>query len=190
MSAILADELVKTYPGDVRALDGLSFSVPDGSVFGLLGPNGAGKTTAVKILTTLSRADAGRAEVAGFDVVRNAADVRRSIGVVGQRHGVDTALTGRENLRLQGRVYGMGGKELEVARRRCSTSSASPKRETGSPVATPAACSGGSTSRWRSSTGLVSSSSTSRRRVSIPRCALRCGRRSSGSPRPRDSRFC
>ena len=70
MSAILADELVKTYPGDVRALDGLSFSVPDGTVFGLLGPNGAGKTTAVKILTTLSRADAGRAEVAGFDVVR------------------------------------------------------------------------------------------------------------------------
>jgi ABC-2 type transport system ATP-binding protein len=113
MSAILADELVKTYPGDVRALDGLSFSVPDGTVFGLLGPNGAGKTTAVKILTTLSRADAGRAEVAGFDVVRNAADVRRSIGVVGQRHGIDTALTGRENLRLQGRVYGMGGKELE-----------------------------------------------------------------------------
>jgi ABC-2 type transport system ATP-binding protein len=113
MSAILADELVKTYPGDVRALDGLSFSVPDGTVFGLLGPNGAGKTTAVKILTTLSRADAGRAEVAGFDVVRNAADVRRSIGVVGQRHGIDIALTGRENLRLQGRVYGMGGNQLE-----------------------------------------------------------------------------
>jgi ABC-2 type transport system ATP-binding protein len=114
MAAIVAEELVKTYPGDVRALDGLSFSVPDGTVFGLLGPNGAGKTTAVKILTTLSRADSGRAEVAGLDVLREAAKVRRAIGVVGQRHGVDLALTGRENLRLQGRVFGMRSKELEA----------------------------------------------------------------------------
>jgi ABC-2 type transport system ATP-binding protein len=113
VAAILAEDLVKTYPGDVRALDGLTFSVPEGTVFGLLGPNGAGKTTAVKILTTLSRADSGRAQVAGFDVVRDGASVRRSIGVVGQKHGVDVALTGRENLRLQGRVFGMGGKPLE-----------------------------------------------------------------------------
>jgi ABC-2 type transport system ATP-binding protein len=113
MAAIVAEELVKTYPGDVRALDGLTFSVPDGTVFGLLGPNGAGKTTAVKILTTLSRADSGRGEVAGLDVVREAAKVRRAIGVVGQRHGVDLALTGRENLRLQGRVFGMRSKDLE-----------------------------------------------------------------------------
>jgi ABC-2 type transport system ATP-binding protein len=114
MAAIVAEELVKTYPGDVRALDGLTFSVPDGTVFGLLGPNGAGKTTAVKILTTLSRADSGRAQVAGLDVVREAAKVRRAIGVVGQRHGVDLALTGRENLRLQGRVFGMRSKDLEA----------------------------------------------------------------------------
>jgi ABC-2 type transport system ATP-binding protein len=114
VAAIVAEELVKTYPGDVRALDGLTFSVPDGTVFGLLGPNGAGKTTAVKILTTLSRADSGRAEVAGFDVLREAAKVRRAIGVVGQRHGVDLALTGRENLRLQGRVFGMRSKDLEA----------------------------------------------------------------------------
>jgi ABC-2 type transport system ATP-binding protein len=113
VAAILAEELVKTYPGDVRALDGLTFSVPEGTVFGLLGPNGAGKTTAVKIVTTLSRADSGRAQVAGFDVVRDGASVRRSIGVVGQKHGVDIALTGRENLRLQGRVFGMGGKSVE-----------------------------------------------------------------------------
>jgi ABC-2 type transport system ATP-binding protein len=114
VAAIVAEELVKTYPGNVRALDELTFSVPDGTVFGLLGPNGAGKTTAVKILTTLARADSGRAEVAGFDVVRNASSVRRAIGVVGQRHGVDLALTGRENLRLQGRVFGMGSKDLEA----------------------------------------------------------------------------
>jgi ABC-2 type transport system ATP-binding protein len=114
VAAIVAEELVKTYPGNVQALDGLTFSVPDGTVFGLLGPNGAGKTTAVKILTTLSRADSGRAEVAGFDVVGDAQNVRRAIGVVGQRHGVDLALTGRENLRLQGRVFGMGSKDLEA----------------------------------------------------------------------------
>jgi len=113
MSAILAEDLVKTYPGDVRALDRLSFAVPEGTVFGLLGPNGAGKTTAVKILTTLAQADSGRAEVAGYDVRRAAPKVRRAIGVVAQRHGVDFALTGRENLRLQGRVFGMRGKELE-----------------------------------------------------------------------------
>jgi ABC-2 type transport system ATP-binding protein len=114
VAAIVAEELVKTYPGNVRALDGLTFSVPDGTVFGLLGPNGAGKTTAVKILTTLARADSGRGEVAGFDVVRDGSSVRRAIGVVGQRHGVDVALTGRENLRLQGRVFGMGSKDLEA----------------------------------------------------------------------------
>jgi ABC-2 type transport system ATP-binding protein len=113
VNAIEAVDLVKTYPGDVRALDGLSFAVPGGTVFGLLGPNGAGKTTAVKILTTLSRADSGTARVAGFDVVRAAARVRREIGVVAQKHAVDPALTGRENLRLQGRIFGMPRRDLE-----------------------------------------------------------------------------
>jgi ABC-2 type transport system ATP-binding protein len=113
MAAIEADQLVKTYPGDVRALDGLTFSVPENTVFGLLGPNGAGKTTAVKILTTLSRADSGAARVAGHDVVTNPAAVQRAIGVVHQKHSVDVALTGRENLRLQGRIFGMGGRSLE-----------------------------------------------------------------------------
>ncbi|MDX6410725.1 MAG: type transport system ATP-binding protein [Gaiellaceae bacterium] len=110
--AIVAEGLVKTY-GDVRALDGLSFSVPSGTIFGLLGPNGAGKTTAVKILTTLAAASDGTARVGGHDVRRDAASVRRQIGVVGQKHGVDVALTGRENLRLQGRVFEMHGGELE-----------------------------------------------------------------------------
>jgi ABC-2 type transport system ATP-binding protein len=110
--AIEADGLVKTYDKDVRALDGLGFEVPAGTVFGLLGPNGAGKSTAVKILTTLARADAGSARVAGLDVNEHAADVRRRIGVVAQRSGVDRELTGRENLTLQGNLYGRRGKGL------------------------------------------------------------------------------
>ena len=113
MDAIEVEGLVKTYPGDVRALDGLTFSVPEGTVFGLLGPNGAGKTTAVKILTTLARANSGSARVASHDVVREANSVRRAIGVVAQKHAVDPALTGRENLRLQGRIFGMNRADLE-----------------------------------------------------------------------------
>src|SRR4030095_2382561 len=104
---IEATSLEKAYPGDVRALDGLTFSVAPGAVFGLLGPNGAGKSTAVKVLTTLARFDAGEARVAGHDVGRDPAAVRRSIGVVAQRSGADRELTGRENLRLQGHLPGL-----------------------------------------------------------------------------------
>jgi ABC-2 type transport system ATP-binding protein len=107
-----ARDLRKTYPGEVKALDGLSFQVRPGTIFGLLGPNGAGKSTAVKVLTTLARADAGDATVAGFDVNRQPAEVRRSIGVVAQRSGVDRDLTGRENVVLQGHLQGMRGREL------------------------------------------------------------------------------
>jgi ABC-2 type transport system ATP-binding protein len=112
-NAIEAAGIIKTYPGDVRALDGLTLAVPAGGVFGLLGPNGAGKTTAVKILTTLARPDAGRARVAGYDVTAEPQQVRRAIGCVAQRPGFDLAATGRENLRLQGRLYGLHGRELE-----------------------------------------------------------------------------
>jgi ABC-2 type transport system ATP-binding protein len=114
-NAIEATGLVKTYPGDVRALDGVSLSVEPGTVFGLLGPNGAGKSTTVKILTTLSHPDAGQAFVGGIDVIRQPAKVRRLIGAVGQKSGVDMAATGVENLVLQGRVYGMTARD---ARRR------------------------------------------------------------------------
>ncbi len=110
--AIEASELVKTYPGDVRALQGLSFAVEPGTVFGLLGPNGAGKSTTVKILTTLSRPDSGAARVAGFDVAREPDRVRRSIGYVSQKPAVDPEATGRENLTLQGHLYGLGGTAL------------------------------------------------------------------------------
>src|ERR687896_341398 len=111
-NAIEATGLVKRY-GEVQALDGLSFSVPEGIVFGLLGPNGAGKSTTVKILTTLSRADAGEARVGGYDVIRNAEQVRHLTGVVAQKSGLDPDATGRENVRLQGQIYGLHGRELE-----------------------------------------------------------------------------
>jgi ABC-2 type transport system ATP-binding protein len=111
-AAIEARDLTKTYPKDVRALDGLGFSVEAGTVFGLLGPNGAGKSTTVKILTTLTRPDTGQASVAGVDVLGHPDQVRRAIGLVAQRSGVDLEATGRENLTLQGRVYGLRGDEL------------------------------------------------------------------------------
>ena len=109
MYAIEASNLTKTYPGGVCALDGVSFAVDVGSIFGLLGPNGAGKSTTVRILTTLSRADSGEARVAGLDVVREPQRVRRSIGVVGQRPGLDPEATGRENLEMQAEIYGLVG---------------------------------------------------------------------------------
>src|SRR5215211_5417790 len=109
---IEASELRKSY-GDVRALDGIGFRVEPGTIFGLLGPNGAGKSTTVKVLTTLARADSGQASVAGHDVAREPAKVRRSIGVVAQRSGVDRDLTGRENVKLQGQLQGVRGRELD-----------------------------------------------------------------------------
>jgi ABC-2 type transport system ATP-binding protein len=104
--------LEKTYRGEVKALDGLGFSVDPGTVFALLGPNGAGKTTTIRILTTLTRPDAGQARVAGIDVLRDPDGVRRRIGVVTQASGSVVHLTGRENLVLQGRIFGLGGRRL------------------------------------------------------------------------------
>jgi len=112
MYAIEVHDLTKTFRGKVRALDGVSFAAAPGSVFGLLGPNGAGKSTTVRILTTLSRPDGGTARVADLDVQRDADRVRRTIGVVAQSSGVDVEATGRENLMLQGRIQGLGGREL------------------------------------------------------------------------------
>ncbi|MGA4991342.1 ATP-binding cassette domain-containing protein [Nonomuraea bangladeshensis] len=107
--AIMATGLVKRY-GDVTALDGLDLAVPEGTVFGLLGPNGAGKTTTVRVLTTLLRPDAGRATVAGLDVVRDAARLRARIGASGQYAAVDDHLTGAENLEMVGRLYHLGAR--------------------------------------------------------------------------------
>ncbi len=98
MSAIAAEGLVKIYrsrKSEVRALDGLDLTVAEGTVLGLLGPNGAGKTTTVRILATLLRPDSGHATVAGLDVVRQAQQIRRLIGLSGQYAAVDENLTGR-----------------------------------------------------------------------------------------------
>ncbi|TCO53033.1 ATP-binding cassette domain-containing protein [Actinocrispum wychmicini] len=113
-AAVLAEGMRKRY-GRMNALDGFSLTVLEGTVCGLLGPNGAGKTTAVRALTTLLRFDAGRAEVAGFDVVRQAAEVRYRIGVNGQEAAVDEILTGWDNLVMFGRLYRLTAK---AARRR------------------------------------------------------------------------
>ena len=104
---IEAAGLVKHY-GDVKALDGLDLTVPEGSILGLLGPNGAGKTTAVSILTTLLRPDAGTATVAGADVINEPREVRKLIGLSGQYAAVDENLTGFENLDMVGRLYRLG----------------------------------------------------------------------------------
>lgn len=111
--AIEAHDLVKIYGGKVRALDGLSFTVEAGTVFALLGPNGAGKSTTIKILNTLSSPDSGSARVAGFDVLKEPERVRRAIGCVAQKSGIDLEGTGRENLTLQGRIYGLRGRDLK-----------------------------------------------------------------------------
>jgi ABC-2 type transport system ATP-binding protein len=112
-AAIEAHGLRKAF-GDVLALDGLSLAVPAGSVLGLLGPNGSGKTTTVSILATSLRPDAGRATVGGLDVVQDAAQVRRVIGLAGQFAAVDPNLTGRENLRLIGRLSRVGRAQARV----------------------------------------------------------------------------
>lgn len=104
--AVRAAGIVKSF-GAHRALDGVDLTVPAGSVVGLLGANGAGKTTMVRVLTTLLAADAGRAQVAGFDVAAEPDRVRRCIGLSGQYAAVDGSLTGYENLYLVGRLYGL-----------------------------------------------------------------------------------
>jgi len=114
--AVEAVGLQKSY-GAVRVLDGVDLAVERGSVFALLGPNGAGKTTAVRILATLLRPDAGRARVAGFDVVADRRQVRRRISLTGQFAAVDDLQTGEENLRMMGRLAGLGGRQ---ARRRAA----------------------------------------------------------------------
>ena len=112
--AFEAEHLVKRF-GDFTAVDDISFSVPTGTVLGLLGPNGAGKSTCVRMMTTLSPPTSGTARVAGYDVVREPAAVRRSMGLTAQSATVDELLTGRENLRLVADLYGLS-KERGVAR--------------------------------------------------------------------------
>jgi ABC-2 type transport system ATP-binding protein len=102
-TAVSVTGLAKRF-GDVEALAGIDFEIPAGTIFGLLGPNGAGKTTAVRILATVLLPDSGRAEILGLDVVKQPDEVRMQIGLAGQYAAVDQNLTGRENLRLMGRL--------------------------------------------------------------------------------------
>ena len=107
MSAIEARELERTFSGDVRAVAGVDLEVGEGEIYAFLGPNGAGKTTTVRILTTLLRPTAGTARVAGFDVVTQAGEVRRTIGVALQEAALDPLMTGRELIRLQATLHGL-----------------------------------------------------------------------------------
>ena len=113
-AAIAAVDLHKRYPPAVQALDGVSLAVEQGTIFGVLGPNGAGKSTLTRVLSTLTQPDSGGATVAGIDVLKHPVKVRRTIGVVGQKHGSDPNATGRENLVLQGEFYGITGNDLKT----------------------------------------------------------------------------
>jgi len=112
--SIIARDLVKTYrKGEVRALDGLSLEVSEGTVLGVLGPNGAGKTTCVRVLSTLIRPDSGYAEVAGIDVIKHPNKVREIIGLSGQYAAVDETLTGWDNLVMFGQLYHLGTQQAK-----------------------------------------------------------------------------
>ena len=116
MKSVIAENLVKTYrKGEVKALDGLSLDVEEGTVLSVLGPNGAGKTTTVRILATLLSPDSGQATVGGIDVVKHPDKVREIIGLSGQYAAVDETLTGWDNLVMFGRLYHLG-KKASIAR--------------------------------------------------------------------------
>jgi ABC-2 type transport system ATP-binding protein len=110
-AAVEVEQLVREFKGGIRAVDGLDLEVRHGEIYGFLGPNGAGKTTVVRILTTLLRPTAGRARVAGHDVVSDGDAVRRAIGVALQEAAIDPLMTGRELLRMQGALHGLRGPE-------------------------------------------------------------------------------
>ena len=108
---ITVNQVTKQFRDGTRALDGLSLTIPRGAVYGLLGPNGAGKTTLIRILATLLRPDSGTVRVAGYDVARQPAAVRDRIGLAGQFAALDDHLTGRENIAMIGRLYGLSRRE-------------------------------------------------------------------------------
>ncbi len=113
MSAIEANGLERTFDGDVRAVAGVDLEVADGEIYAFLGPNGAGKTTTVRMLTTLLRPTRGSARVAGFDIVADAANVRRAIGVALQEAALDPLMTGRELIRLQATLHGLPRNDVQ-----------------------------------------------------------------------------
>ena len=175
-AAVEAIDLVKHF-GDTRAVDGVSFVVPEGSVLGLLGPNGAGKTTLVRMLTTLSVPTSGTGRVAGFDILTHPNEVRRSMGLTGQAATVDEILTGRENLKLIGSLYGLPKKYVREATD-TPPRALRPRRTppTGWRRRTRAACAAGSTSRSACWPPRPSCSSTSPPPGWTRRAGRGCGR--------------
>ncbi|HEY5117482.1 MAG TPA: ATP-binding cassette domain-containing protein [Nakamurella sp.] len=114
MSYIIEADGLKKRFGTTQALDGVDFGVTEGTVLGVLGPNGAGKTTAVRVLATLLQADSGRATIDGYDVVKDAAAVRRTIGLTGQYASVDEDLTGTQNLVLIGQLLNLSTRDARA----------------------------------------------------------------------------
>ena len=110
--AIWAEGLARSF-GNVRAVDGVDLAVPFGEIYGFLGPNGAGKTTVIRMLITLLSPTAGAARVAGYDLVSQPSEVRLRIGAAQQEAALDNKQTGRELLRLQGRIYGLSGRAVD-----------------------------------------------------------------------------
>ncbi len=124
MAAIEVENLQRSFEGGVTAVAGVDLEVAEGEIFSFLGPNGAGKTTTVRMLTTLLRPTGGSARVAGYDVVEEAAAVRRSIGVALQEAALDPLMTGRELLQLQATLHGLPRRRgRRRAARRCSSGS-------------------------------------------------------------------
>src|SRR5271169_4389699 len=110
---ITVQNLVEIYSDGTKAVDDISFSVQEGEFFGFLGPNGAGKSTTIKVLTTLLRKTSGTVTIAGYDVAKQAADIRKIIGVQSQETTVDGDLTGRENITLQGHFHQMNAVDIK-----------------------------------------------------------------------------
>ena len=110
MAIIEIRSLTKTF-GKIRAVRGIDLTIDEGEIFGLLGPNGAGKTTTIGMLCTIIRPTSGTGIIAGFDIVRHPTQVRQNVGIVFQDPTLDTILTGRENLQLHARLYGIPARE-------------------------------------------------------------------------------
>ena len=174
-AAIELSELTKAYPGGHLALDGVSFTVETGEIFGFLGPNGSGKTTAVRVLVTLLRPTSGRASVAGFDVARQPQQARRLIGYAGQSTGVDDDLTVAENLALQGILHGLRHGEAWARAAEVLEAASLTAVAGAAPGTSRAGCAGVSTWPRPSCTARLCCSWTSRPPDLTPSRGRRCG---------------